>query len=198
MTWYHSATYALFPDETAAQIRRVYENPFEGHSRRQFCGFCGTPLTYWSEEPRTEADYIQVTMGSLCREDLGDLDDMGLIPDSPVEDRKFEVAARGGPRPSTAGAETMISPAAIGAATALQRAPGRETTSIPWFDSIVEGSSLGGRLKTTKGTRRSADGSTRIEFEIMEYNDDGEGSSSPPATGKRKLGDRDDVEEARS
>ncbi|KAF3770206.1 hypothetical protein M406DRAFT_233428, partial [Cryphonectria parasitica EP155] len=179
LTWYHSATYALYPDETAAQIRRVYENPLEGHSRRQFCGFCGTPLTYWSEEPRAEADYIQVTMGSLCREDLGDLEDLGLIPASP----------------------SALQP--VTTATTITTG-GRETTSIPWFDSIVEGSSLGGRLRTTKGTRRSGDGTTRIEFEIIEYNEGGGGggggggeaedSSTPSAAGngKRKLGDRDD------
>ncbi|PSR75305.1 hypothetical protein BD289DRAFT_487157 [Coniella lustricola] len=198
LEWYHSATYALFPDETAAQIRRVYEHPSERHARRQFCGFCGTPLTYWSEQPRTEADYIQVTMGSLYREDLGDLEDMGLIPDSPVDNRQFELAARGGHEPSTAAGGAAGSPAATGSATAVQQTRGRETTSIPWFDSIMEGSSLGGRLRTTKGTRQSADGSTRIEFEIMEYNDDADGGNSPPATGKRKLGDRDDVEERRT
>lgn len=112
-------------------------------------------------------------MGSLCREDLGDLEDLGLVPESPVEGQAAE------------------------ASTALHPTEGRETTDIPWFDSLVEGSKLGGRLKTTKGTRHSADGSTKIEFEIVEYNNDGSEVSTPTSgNGKRKLGDRDDADDS--
>lgn len=167
----------------------MFDNPFEGHTRRQFCGFCGTPLTYWSEHPRTEADYIQITMGSLCREDLGDLEDMGLIPESPGEDQTLQLPSRGGAQ------EAPVT----STSTAVQPVVHRDTTSIPWFDSIVEGSSLGGRLRATKGTRHSADGATTIEWEIVEYNDDGGEEVSTPSSnnGKRKLGDRDDAGEDR-
>lgn len=202
LTWYHSATFAFFPDETASQIRRVFENPLEAHSRRTHCGFCGTPLTYWSEQPRAEADYIQVTMGSLCHEDLGDLEDMGLIPESPTEGHTVQLPSRLGKVPVGTpgdGAAEVAAPAAATSSpsTALQLLGHRETTSIPWFDSIVEGSRLGGRLKTTRGTRQSADGATTVEWEILEYTDDGSEEVGSPASGngnngKRKLGDRDD------
>ncbi|ROV98971.1 hypothetical protein VSDG_03777 [Cytospora chrysosperma] len=197
LTWYHSATFAFFPDETASSIRRLYENPFEGHARRHFCGFCGTPLTYWHERPRSEADYIQVTVGSLCREDLGDLEDMGLIPDSPTsEGETFELPARGGREPAQATGQGDQIP--VTTSTSLQPM-GRETQSIPWIDSIVEGSRLGGRLKGAKGTHQSADGTTRIDWEIVEYHgegvDDEDAGSSSSNNGKRKLGDRDDVDD---
>lgn len=200
LTWYHAATIAQFPDETATQIRRVWEENSNGYARRGFCGFCGTPLTYWSEHPRAERDYIQVTMGSLCREDLGDLEDLGLIPETPSEEA--------GP---TAGAPTTLELPSRSAAVAISTdvggeevalRPGRETTSIPWFDSIVEGSRLGGRLRTARGSRVSADGASRVEWEVVEYTDDGGGSEtvSTPSShngAKRKMGDRDDVDEGR-
>lgn len=208
LAWYHSATFAFLPDETASQIRRVYDNPFEGHARRHFCGFCGTPLTYWSEQPRTEADYIQVTMGSLCREDLGDLEDMGLLPEEghsielPSRAAAREAAVTGdgdgaGAAPPATSASASAS-ASTSTSTVLQPITHRETTSIPWFDSIMEGSRLGGRLRTTRGTRESADGTTRVEWEIVEYNDDDTEAASTPSSnnGKRKLGDRDDVDDA--
>ncbi|KUI59204.1 hypothetical protein VP1G_06445 [Cytospora mali] len=197
LTWYYSATFSFFPDENATTIRRLYENPFEGYSRRHFCGFCGTPLTYWSDHPRSEAEYIQVTMGSLCREDLGDLEDLGLIPGSPVsEGERLELPTRGGREPDQA--STGQGNQATGTTSTDPQPVGRETLSIPWIDSIVEGSSLGGRLKGTKGTRQSADGTTRIEWEIVEFNaegDDDEAGSSSSNNGKRKLGDRDDVDD---
>lgn len=195
LTWYHSATFAEYPDETATQIRRVYENPFERHTRRTFCGVCGTPLTYWSEHPRSEADYIQVTMGSLRREDLGDLDDLGLIPESPIEAPQFEIPAIAGRQTATSGNATLDS---VAASSSALHPPGthRETNGIPWFNSIIEGSSLGGRLRTTRCTRQSADGMTRIEFEITEFQDDGTEHSEPSVNnGKRKLADRADVDD---
>jgi hypothetical protein len=85
LDWYHSTTFAFFPDETNAMIHRQYTCPTEQYAMRYFCGFCGTPLSYWSEEPRTEAEFIQVTLGSLSTKDLEDLEDLGLLPDSDDE-----------------------------------------------------------------------------------------------------------------
>ncbi|KAK7225700.1 hypothetical protein V2G26_013703 [Clonostachys chloroleuca] len=81
LSWYHSTTFAQFPDETHAMIRRVYTPPNQGSSMRHFCGFCGTPLSYWCENPISEASYINLTLGSLLQDDLRDLEDMGLLPD---------------------------------------------------------------------------------------------------------------------
>lgn len=257
LEWYHSATFAFFPDETAAMIRRVYENPFEGHARRHFCGFCGTPLTYWSEGPGggggggprggggDEAGYIQVTMGSLCREDLGDLEDMGLIVlpsesggsgsgsaptspssssralsrDSPAEGNNNDdnnnrdyrqqhpslATSIGGRMTNTT--TTTTSPSAL--APTVRGGGGSETTGIPWFDTILEGSRLAGRLRATRGLRQGADGAVRVEWEVVEYTDDDDdaiasASANQPGTpsghgsgsgGKRKMDDRDDADD---
>ncbi|EOO03050.1 hypothetical protein UCRPA7_1451 [Phaeoacremonium minimum UCRPA7] len=169
LAWYHSATFAFFPDETSSMIRRVYESPSEQHSKRHFCGFCGTPLSYWSEQPRSEADYIQLALGSLSRRDLSDLEDLGLIPDE--EEAEPEASQAVVPAPKEEVYEA------------------RETSGLPWFDTMMQGSILGS-LHTSKGSRQSRDGRARVEWEIVEWkaDDDSENSS----LGKRKLQDRDD------
>lgn len=158
-------------------IRRTYTAPQEQHTLRHFCGFCGTPLTFWSEEPRTEADYIQLTLGSLCSEDLGDLEDLGLIPEPES--------------PPTPTDTTMA--AADESRVAVY--DGRDTIgALPWFDTLVEGSRLG-TMKTTKGSGQSRDGSVRVEWEIVEYTeDDGDGNDTPQS-GKRKLDEMDGTNE---
>lgn len=123
---------------------------------------------------------------------------MGLIPDSPVEEQNLELPSRGVRGPAAAAhdsAQTSAASTSIGAQPIVHR----ETTSIPWFDSIVEGSRLGGRLRTVKGTRQSVDGTTKVEWEISEYNDDDDEETSTPSgnNGKRKLGDRDDIDDER-
>ena len=72
LSWYHSSTQSFFDDESHAMIRRVYTHPSQQHAKRHFCGFCGTPLSYWSERPAGEAEYMNVTLGSLLSEDLRD------------------------------------------------------------------------------------------------------------------------------
>jgi hypothetical protein len=59
LDWYHSSTYAFFDDETHSSIRRTYTSPNEVNCKRSFCGFCGTPLSYWSESPASEAEYSE-------------------------------------------------------------------------------------------------------------------------------------------
>lgn len=208
--WYHSATFSFFPDETAAMIRRVYDNPFEGHTRRHFCGFCGTPLTYWSEWPRGEANYIQVTMGSLCREDVGDLEELGLVTETPTSPSSSSPRgpSRGSPveggvsntgmtAEGDSGYQQQQQPTtAIGGTSSALARGGRETTTIPWFDTLLEGSRLARRVRSTRGSRQSADGTTRVEWEIVEYTDDPSDPGTPSTgNGKRKLGDRDDADE---
>ncbi|XXH04931.1 LRR receptor-like serine/threonine-protein kinase RGI2 [Hypoxylon texense] len=179
LSWYHSQIFPFFPDESRASIRRVYSHPAEQNAMRQFCGFCGTPLSYWSEEPRSEADYIQVTLGSLLTEDLHDLEELGLLPEEPAPEIMDIIPT---PR-STQGSQLV----------------GRDITSIPWFESMILGSRLG-NVHTTRGVRESRDGRVRVEYEITEWTGDdaadgetGEKpeSSSASATGKRKRGEAD-------
>ncbi|KAI1743604.1 hypothetical protein F4680DRAFT_456744 [Xylaria scruposa] len=172
--WYHSEVFPFFPDESRATIRRLYAHPNERHTQRSFCGYCGTPLSYWSEQPSSEAEYIQLTLGSLLTEDLHNLQELGLIPDDTEQD-EMEIVPTAAPGPS----RELI---------------GRDVTSIPWFDNLISGSRLG-RMHTKKGVQRSRDGTSWAEFEITEWtaNDDNEGgegeayaSESSSSTGKRK------------
>ncbi|PNY24088.1 Uncharacterized protein TCAP_05973, partial [Tolypocladium capitatum] len=191
LAWYHSTTFAFFPDETHSMIRRVYTHPSQRHSKRHFCGFCGTPLSYWSEHPMTEADYINLTLGSLLREDLRDLEDMGLIPDESEQEhqhqQKQQQQGQGEERPvvSTPPKSTVL----------------RESFGVPWFDGMVEGTRLG-NMRRSQGVQWPHDGSVRMEWEIVEYTDGGESghasddvgmeTETASASGKRKLQDRDD------
>lgn len=136
-------------------------------------------------------------MGSLHREDLSDLEDLGMIPDSPVEAPQFEIPAIASRQvPEDKSGDDTSDPTAANSTALRPTGAYRETTSIPWFDSIMEGSSLGGRLRTTRGTRQSADGRTRFEIEITEFNNNGtEPGEAAGNNGKRKLGDRTDVDD---
>ncbi|KAI2471475.1 hypothetical protein F4781DRAFT_429371 [Annulohypoxylon bovei var. microspora] len=209
LQWYHSRIFPLFSDESRATIRRVYSHPEEQSAIRQFCGFCGTPLTYWTEDPITEAGYIQVTLGSLLTEDLYDLDDMGLVPDEP--DQKLNQ-------------DTMdIAPTPeINQAT---QSSGHNATGIPWFENLTLGSRLGSIYAATR-VEESRGGRIWVEYEITEWaegddtgvvtgliveedeqdedevenGEDGEGvmpkpEPESPTTGKRKRGEADDGDE---
>jgi hypothetical protein len=169
LAWFHSTTHAFFDDETHSAIRRVYTHPSQQHAKRQFCGFCGTPLSYWSENPFSEADFINLTLGSLLREDIRDLEDMGLIPEweeDAVQAVESTEASKG---------------------TAL-----RHSFGVPWFDGLVEGTRLG-NLRRRQGIETSPDGQVRVEWEIVEYNDgnkkDTDVSTGILTPGKRKLED---------
>ncbi|KAI9764863.1 MAG: hypothetical protein M1840_008009 [Geoglossum simile] len=78
ITWYRSFTLPLYPDETPTTIRRV--SPSSPFTLRHFCGYCGTPLSYWRESPIREKDYISVTLGSLWGGDVKVLEEMGVLP----------------------------------------------------------------------------------------------------------------------
>lgn len=172
LDWYHSTTFAFFPDETSAMIRKVYISPRKGHSMRHFCGFCGTPLSYWSEQPRSEADFIQVALGSLCSENLHDLEDLGLAPD--VDDEVGETV------PTTPqDTEMVVSPSNE---VMVRDGVGRRETAggLPWFETLISGSKLG-NMQTAKGISQSRDGSVRVEWEVYEWTDE-----DGTAGGKRK------------
>ena len=171
-------------------IRRVYTHPSQQHSKRHFCGFCGTPLSYWSENPHTEAEYINLTLGSLLREDIRDLEEMGIMPDQ---------------------SETEEEHIAAGESKGTMTPPDRELAlrqsfGVPWFDTIVEGTRLG-KMRRGHGIQRSQDGRINIEWEVVDYtNDESQGLGSQQdmdtdmdidaktTPSKRKLTDREDSE----
>ncbi|KAL2016487.1 hypothetical protein VTK56DRAFT_3483 [Thermocarpiscus australiensis] len=186
LEWYHSATFAFFPDETNSQIHKVYSPPHEQHTMRHFCGFCGTPLSYWSEEPRSEAEFIHLALGSLSPRDLADLEDLGVLPsvdDEPVMVGSADEAGR-----------RNVGMSEIGGAAELATLDtvGR-VGALPWFDALTEGSRLA-LLRRERGLGTNREGTVKVEWEIVEWTED-DGSTSP-RNGKRKLDEVDDTTES--
>ncbi|TVY82550.1 hypothetical protein LSUE1_G007791 [Lachnellula suecica] len=172
LTWYQSTTFAFFEDEKSSFINRTYTSPHDLSARRNFCGFCGTPLSYWSESPASEAEYISLTLGSLNGSDLRDLEDLGVLPSEALEDAENDKEKIENVVPFT-GSNTLN---------------GSANEGLPWFETMVEGSRLG-KMKTTSGKRQS--GRYKVEWEIVEWTDDGEGEVLSPTKSptKRKLGE---------
>ncbi|KAI9794079.1 MAG: hypothetical protein M1816_006704 [Peltula sp. TS41687] len=170
LAWYHSATYSFYPDETHTSIRRAYSSPSHPNSKRHFCGYCGTPLSYWTEEPATEADFISLTLGSLIGEDLRELEDLGLLPPEAAQDAKEEREE-------------------------IMRASGNHDLNgngdkLPWFETLMDGSRLGRMSRSRRIAKaRSRDASVTVEWEIVEWDDD---SGETNSLGKRKIGEMDD------
>lgn len=144
LSWYHSRTFPFFPDETRSGIRRIYSHPAEQHVLRHFCGFCGTPLSYWTESPRSEADFIQLTLGSLLTDDLHGLEDIGLVP--------------AGEEEASRGSTQTVTP--------------RSFVGIPWFDALLAGSKLGS-VQTRRGVEEHGNGHIRVEWEVTEWTEGG-------------------------
>ena len=60
-----------------------------------------------------------------------------------------------------------------------------EIRGVPWFEEMVQGSDMG-RVRRRRGGETSADGKSRVEWEVVEIGgDDGEGVAS--STTKRKI-----------
>lgn len=168
-------------------IRRVFESSDagQGPTKRHFCGFCGTPLSFWTERPLSEADFIQLTLATLCDDDLGDLDDMGLLPRSPAE---------ASPEGTEAETDHVVS-----VAQDVPQTWTRVVRGVPWLDDLVEGSRLA-KVRRAQGAGQSADGSSRTEWEIIEWTEEDDERSRADASrkademtsslGKRKMADR--------
>lgn len=166
LNWYHSTTFSLYPDETHAAIHRAFTPLHAPHTKRYFCGFCGTPLTYWSEQPREESEFLSVTLGSLLGEDLRELGELGLLPQGALAGDEQGSISR----------------------ELTRNEEGTETLGLPWFQDMIEGSQLGRIGRTRRGGGVSADGRTKVEWEIVEFGNEENGSSGGIGTAKRKIG----------
>lgn len=140
---------------------------------------------------------MSVTVGSLHGNDQRLLEDLDLLPDSSEEE---ETDAEAGPAEEqmtvTPSVQTRSSTAVAPSSTTEPRISRtyRQGTAdgIPWFEEMIEGSRLGRLMKTRRGIGMSDDQSTRIEWEVSEWTNDGTGevrsASSVHAPGKRKRG----------
>ena len=185
LQWVASTTAAQFPDETHTSIRRTFTPPEQPHCKRTFCGYCGTHLSYWSEDPPSEADFLNVTLGSLLGEDLRALQDLDLLPDD-VEPNEIRTISR---IFSSSGdvheaVETRQQEEPVVNRSRRQGQLG----NLDWFEEMIDGSRLGRTRKTRRGMGTTPDGSTKIQWEVSEYIDDGTDSSTPSGS-KRKIGD---------
>ena len=172
----HSTTYAFYPDETPTTIRRVFTPDHSPHTKRHFCGICGTQLSHWSEESPDEAELIYVNLKTLRSESFDRLEDAGFLSGVSSEDEKE------GTRESSKEPKHVT---AIG--------QGREVQGSPWFEEMIEGSQLG-RLRRRRGGQSSSDGSTRVEWEVTEF-DSGEADEGSVNNNKRKLGSLGETED---
>ena len=205
---YQSHTRSYFPDETHTSIRRIFVPHHAPHTQRVFCGFCGTPLTYWSEDPREESDYMSVTVGSLFGDHQRLLEDLDLLPEESESDEEtpaeeqVEVSRSGQPLSSTPSSSVVVPTAGNDPQVSRQYRQGN-MGGIPWFEEMVEGSRLGRLLKTRRGMGISDDQSTMMQWEVSEMRHDDSDqevraiSSSSQSTGKRRQGSQT-VRETRS
>lgn len=183
---------AQFPDETHSTIRRIFTPVHEPNCKRVFCGFCGTHLSYWTEEPATEADYLSITLGSLLGEDIHALQELDLLPEETTPEDFGATPAN-----TDGGAESSQ----VANTTQADRSLNQRSThtgrlgDLDWFEELIHGSQLGRTQKTRRGMGVSADGTTQISWEVSEYvdgaddEDEGAQSSTNAAGSKRKIGD---------
>ncbi|ETN38072.1 uncharacterized protein HMPREF1541_07696 [Cyphellophora europaea CBS 101466] len=184
--WVFSTTVAQFPNETHSSIRRIFTPADEPHCKRVFCGFCGTHLSYWTEQPAEEAEYLSITLGSLLGEDIRALQDLDLLPDDveaslsnpddPLEDSTVATTAQ----PDRALQRRSIHGGRLG--------------DLDWFGEMIDGSRLGRTRKMRRGMGFTPDGTTQLSWEVSEYvegeDEEEETSSNTNAAGsKRKIGD---------
>lgn len=128
-------------------------------------------MSYWSESPSDESEFISLTLGTLREGDLRDLEELGVVPES-------------------AGGESET------VENVGQGEKGDLGQGVPWFESMVSGSRLG-NIQRSAGTRRS--GNWSVEWEIVEWTEgetprasstvEMEGDNADMSPGKRKLDD---------
>ncbi len=113
-----------------------------------------------------------MTLGSLVDEDLGLLEELGLMTE-PSSDEETAKNVESQPQRQVA-----------------QQRPRDQVMNrgAPWFEELVRDTRLG-RMRHRKGGQTSRDGTVRIEWEVMEWNGGDEGSAGETTSGKRKLED---------
>jgi hypothetical protein len=149
-----------------------------------FCGFCGTNLTFWSEDPPGEKDWIYAHLDTL-QPGRGLKDLLDALDTSP--DESEEEAAADADAQTREKAQSLEHSEKQGHTTVI----GRNTGEGDWFTNMLQGSHLGNsRVVRRSGVRRER-GGARIEWEVVEILPD---DIDLQNTGKRKLGDVESAE----
>lgn len=190
LEWYHSVTYAFFPDETHRSIRRTFPSAEGPAAQRQFCGFCGTQLSAWNESTAEDARHINITLGSLVDDDVDALEAWGLLTAEDEEDEEADEGQEAVPEAKTVAAVSS-------ARQQLSQRPvrGMAYRGTPWFEEMVEDSQLG-RIRRQRGGYESQDGRSKVQWEVVELASDGtevtQDETLSGGNGKRKRGNSDD------
>jgi hypothetical protein len=180
--WVSSTTVAQFPNETHSDIRRVFTPLQEPNCKRIFCGYCGTHLSYWTEQPAAEADYLSVTLGSLLSEDIHALQELDLLPEDATPE---ELGATTDPRSGALGSSEVTSTTSNESAVQRSSRSGR-LGDLDWFEEMINGSQLGRTQKTRRGMGVSADGTTQVSWEVSEYFEGDNGSTASHNSGSKR------------
>lgn len=114
LTWFSSF-------DNGQNCRRAFSPSNNPHVRHTFCGHCGTPLRFWTEEPLNSdaREWISVTVGSLGEREqelLGELDLLPEAAEKPQRPSHVEEPPSGGvaqPEEEEADEEIVRSPEAL-------------------------------------------------------------------------------------
>jgi hypothetical protein len=133
---------------------------------------------------------MNITLGSLLNDDLEALQELDLLPEvanAEGTDAAEQFTMSGGLGEGESGAVEASAQPEIHPVTRTQRS-GR-TGGLTWFEEMLDGSRLGRVQNTRRGAGVTNDGSTRVEWEISEYFDDGSEQPPTPTSSKRKIDD---------
>ncbi|KAF7192873.1 hypothetical protein HII31_05787 [Pseudocercospora fuligena] len=193
LDWYSSATFAQFPDESHASIKRTFHTPASSRllppMRRQFCGYCGTTLTAYNEAQQAQGyggrdSTLDVTLSSLLNESLDRLESLRILPDSDSDEDSVRSPTEGLVRGGTIDNEDHIptneeNPGGVDAPSGATTVPVRtsqqraaaphrmHSRGVPYFEEMIEHSRLG-RIKRQRGGHTSRDGTSSVQWEIVE------------------------------
>ena len=123
-------------------------------------------MTYWSESPQEEAEWVYVNLGSLRNKSVEALETAGFFAGNEEAKIDTQVAKTG---------------------------HGRELKGTAWFEEMIEGSELG-RMKRRREGQTSLDGRTKVEWEVVEFDgNDGEEIASGEKRKLDRVGEGDDI-----
>lgn len=128
-------------------------------------------------------------MGSLLSEDIRALQELDLIPED-VDTENLQ--------PTEQNVQASARQQENQPVTWTER--GGRTAALTWFEEMLDGSRLGRIQRMRRGMSVREDDSTRVEWEVSEYFDDGSGdaeSAQTPTGSKRKIGDVGDGDDVK-
>jgi hypothetical protein len=151
-------------------------------------------LTFWTDEPDSEADYMSVALGSLVGDDLRLLEDLHIVP--PDEDLSEQIATETVPTNLVTRTSGMAPTATSSSSSHISYHSGT-LAGVPWFEEMIEGSRLGRIMRSRRGIGISDDETTTFEWEISEWQEDTDTGRQPTrvvtsmgsGSGKRKAED---------